>query len=268
MAAWVGYSVVDAFASEPFAGNPAAVVVLDGPGDEAWMRAVAREMNLSETAFVHPHAAAWAIRWLTPAVEVDLCGHATLAAAHVLWEAGGPEEITFRSRSGLLTARRGEGGGTLALPARPAHGASAPQGLVEALGIAAPTFVGRSVDDWLVVVDDEDVVRRITPDLPRLRAIEARGIIVSAPAAGSAGGGYDFISRFFAPRAGVDEDPVTGSAHCTLGPHWAERLGRRRLRAFQASPRGGELSVEVAEDGVRLTGRAITVARGEVRGPP
>lgn len=253
--------VVDAFADRPFTGNPAAVCVLDGPRDEAWMQALAREMNHSETAYLHPEGDGWRLRWFTPAVEVDLCGHATLAAAHVLWEEGrlpADAEARFDTRSGRLVCRREGGWIGMDFPALPPAAAPPPDGLVEALG-AAPTWVGRSRFDYLVEVASEAEVRALRPDLARLRGVETRGVIVTAPASME---GADFVSRFFAPAAGVDEDPVTGSAHCVLAPHWAERLGRAALVGFQASARGGFVRVAAEAGRVRLGGRAVTVLRG------
>lgn len=259
---WVPYRVVDAFTDRPFAGNPAAVVALEAPADERWMRAVAREMNLSETAFLVPRGDRWHIRWLAPAVEVDLCGHATLASAHALWESGAATGavLRFDSRSGPLAATREGDRIALDFPARPATACAAPPGLAEALG-ATLRWVGLSADDYLVEVGDDATVRSLAPDLAALRSLGARGVTVTAR---DASGRYDIVSRFFAPGAGIDEDPVTGSAHCTLGPYWSPRLGRATLRAFQASPRGGELEVRVGPERVQLVGRAVTVTRGEL----
>lgn len=254
---------VDAFADRPFAGNPAAVCILPGPAEEAWMRDVAREMNLSETAFLHPRDGEWALRWFTPEVEVDLCGHATLASAHVLWQDGhlpADAEARFRTRSGLLTARRDGEWVAMDFPAKPAEEVPPPEGLARALGVE-PAYVGRSQFDVLVEVDSEETVRGLRPDMGLLRGVEARGVIVTSRAEGS---GYDFVSRFFAPRVGVDEDPATGSAHCVLAPYWAARLGRDELVGYQASARGGMLRVEARGERVLLAGRAFTVLRGEL----
>ncbi|MBV9775174.1 MAG: PhzF family phenazine biosynthesis protein [Gemmatimonadetes bacterium] len=255
---------VDAFTDRPFAGNPAAVCILPGPADERWMRDVAREMNLSETAFLHPQGdGEWALRWFTPEVEVDLCGHATLASSHVLWEDGhlAPgAEARFHTRSGLLTARREGEWISMDFPAKPETESTPPEGLVRALG-AEPTYVGRSHFDLLVEVDSEATVRGLRPDMGALRGVEARGVIVTSRADTS---GYDFVSRFFAPGVGVDEDPVTGSAHCVLAPYWARRLGRDELVGFQASARGGAVRVRAAGERVLLGGQAVTVLRGEL----
>lgn len=255
---------VDAFTDRPFGGNPAAVCLLVEPREAEWMQLVAREMNLSETAFLHPESSGgWRLRWFTPAVEVELCGHATLASAHVLWESGrlGPEEpARFHTLSGVLTAERREGGIELDFPARPAAEAELPPGLAEALGIE-PRFVGRSRYDYLLEAPSEEAVRAAVPNHALLRTLPVRGVILTAAAAS---GPYDFVSRFFAPGAGVDEDPVTGSAHCTLGPFWAGRLGRSSFLAWQASARGGAVQVRVEGERVMLGGRAVTVLRGRL----
>lgn len=259
---------VDAFTSQPFAGNPAAVCVLEKPRDESWMQNVAREMNLSETAFVvkHPTDAEWLLRWFTPVAEVDLCGHATLASAHVLFEDGHvsrDEAVRFQTRSGRLTVRSSGAWLEMDFPSLGPKSAPPPAGLLESLGIEASvaTFVGRNETDWLVAVEDAARVRALAPDLIRLAGIEARGVIVTAPSDDKR---FDFISRFFAPAVGVPEDPVTGSAHCCLGPWWADRLGRNELVAWQASARGGEVRVRFEGSRVTLTGQAVTVMRGEL----
>ena len=254
---------VDAFAEKPFSGNPAAVCLLSGPGDPAWMQNVAKEMNLSETAFLDKQEDGFNLRWFTPAVEVDLCGHATLASAHILWEKGIlglQEQARFHTRSGLLTAERREGQIELNFPANPDEPAAVPPGLMEALGII-PKYVGRSRFDYLVEVDSEDSIRKILPDFNLLKALPVQGIMVTSPATSP---GYDFVSRFFAPRAGINEDPVTGSAHCTLGPFWSKRLGKKEMIAYQASERGGVLRIRVAGDRIYLGGRAVTILRGEL----
>lgn len=259
--------LVDAFTREPFAGNPAGVVLLDRPGPDAWMQEVAREMNQAETAFLLPREEGFGLRWFTPAVEVDLCGHATLASAHVLWEEGRlPEqaEARFETRSGLLRASRQDGWIVLDFPATPAGPCAPPAGLLPALGLTRGE-VRRSRFDYLVVIDDPARLRRLDPDLGALRSIEARGVIVTAP---SDRPDADFLSRFFAPRSGVPEDPVTGSAHCTLAPYWSALLGRKSLVGFQASARGGLVRTELAGERVRLSGQAVTVARGELTPPP
>jgi PhzF family phenazine biosynthesis protein len=263
---------VDAFTSEPFAGNPAGVCVLEGPADAGWMQQVAREMNLSETAFLYRTGSAYALRWFTPVVEVDLCGHATLASAHVLWQRGllGPADpAQFDTRSGRLTARRVEGLSASArkegwieldFPSTPEEATATPAALAEGLGIQA-RYVGRSTFDYLVELADERAVRDVAPDFAKLRTIQARGIIVTARADSA---GVDFVSRYFAPAFGIDEDPVTGSTHCCLGPFWATRLRRCTLVAHQLSARGGVMKVTVAGDRVRLAGQAVTVLKGEL----
>jgi PhzF family phenazine biosynthesis protein len=256
-------TTVDAFTEVPFAGNPAAVCLLDSERDEVWMQQVAREMNLSETAFVRPDERGYRLRWFTPSVEVDLCGHATLAAAHVLWEEGrevADGVIRFETKSGTLTAARHEALIELDFPATRPEPCEAPEGLLEALGSKGRKGVYKSRFDYLVELESADEVRRLAPDLQRLRALRVRGVIVTAPG----DGGVDVVSRFFAPGAGVDEDPVTGSAHCAIGPYWADRLGRSTLRCYQASRRGGHLIVHVAGDRVKLRGSAVATVRGEL----
>jgi len=258
---------VDAFTAEPFAGNPAAVCLLEDDADPGWMQRVAAEMNLSETAFLHPDGTGrFGLRWFTPAVEVELCGHATLASAHVLWTeglTGDGRALRFDTASGMLTARPG-GDGTIWLdfPATPAEPVDPPAGLLEGLSGAAARWVGRGRFDYLVELEDEAAVRGLAPDVRRLEGLGPRGVI--ATAAGDGSGGHDFVSRYFAPAAGIDEDPVTGSAHCTLGPFWAERLGRTELTGFQASARGGLVQVRPSGDRVLLGGRAVTVLRGQL----
>ena len=255
---------VDAFTSEPFGGNPAAVCLLAAPADPTWMQRVAREMNLSETAFlVRREAGGFDLRWFTPAVEVDLCGHATLASAHVLWEEGHlppGEPAVFHTRSGRLSAELRGGWIEMDFPAEPAEPVLAPEGLAAALGVQ-PAYVGRNRLDYLVEVDTRETVERLTPDYQGLREIDTRGIIVTAPGDAE---GIDFVSRFFAPGTGVDEDPVTGSAHCCLGPYWQGRLGRDTFTARQVSERGGYLKVAVLGKRVMLSGQAVTVLRGEL----
>ena len=256
---------VDAFADKPFAGNPAAVCFLGGPRDENWMQAVAREMNLSETAFLYPQDDGYNLRWFTPAVEVKLCGHATLAAAHHLWESGRADlgdTLNFYSASGLLTAKRRGDLIELDFPARPVDPAKPPVGLLEALHVHG-LFVGKSTYDFMVEVADESTVRTLAPDLGMLKKLNVRGVIVTARSSTSE---FDIVSRFFAPGAGVDEDPVTGSAHCTLGPYWSAKLNKRELKAYQASARGGAITVTVVGDRVLLAGRAVTVLKGELFG--
>ncbi|MGA2259543.1 MAG: PhzF family phenazine biosynthesis protein [Thermoguttaceae bacterium] len=257
------YFVVDAFTDRPFAGNPAAVVPLPAWPDDAWLQNVAMEMNLSETAFLVNEDDGYRLRWFTPKVEVALCGHATLASAHVLWSEGyapTAEEIRFHTKSGLLKATWKYSRIELDFPAEPPTESSPPPGLLEALGASAK-YVGRNRFDYLVEVESEDEVRRLAPDFARLSDLEIRGVIVTSR---STTPQYDFVSRFFAPRAGVDEDPVTGSAHCCLGPYWQGRLGKSEFTAFQASARGGVVHVRVARVRTYLGGQAVTVLRGEL----
>jgi PhzF family phenazine biosynthesis protein len=260
----VAFTKVDAFAAAPFAGNPAAVIVLPKAADEQWMQNVAREMNLSETAFlVRRDDGSYDLRWFTPSVEVALCGHATLASAHALWELnalGSGESARFHTKSGLLTAARDGGWIELNFPATPAAEAPAPPGLIEALSVK-PKFVGKSRFDYLVEVNNEEAVRTAAPDFARLRTLPVRGVMITSAASTP---NVDFVSRFFAPGSGIDEDPATGSAHCCLTPYWSERLGRTSLVARQLSARGGELRLRLDNDRVRMAGQAITVMRGEV----
>jgi len=254
---------VDSFTSQAFGGNPAAVCILTTPPSEAWMRNVAREMNLSETAFLVPKEDGFNLRWLTPKVEVELCGHATLASAHVLWETGvlrPDEQARFHTLSGLLTAERKGDWIELDFPAKPEEPAKPWDELVTGLGIT-PRYVGKSQFDYLVQADSEQAVRKLEPDFTLLKRTKARGVIVTARAEG---GEFDFVSRFFAPGAGIDEDPVTGSAHCVLGPFWAKHLGKTEFVAYQASARGGVVRVRLAGDRVKLGGQAVTVMRGEL----
>lgn len=270
-------TVVDAFTHEPFRGNPAAVCLLDAPRGERWMQAVAREMNLSETAFLLSADAApdgddgrtWRRRWFTPGGEVNLCGHATLAAARVLADDGllpAGETARFTTLSGPLSARLAGGGWIeLDFPAEPPQAVTPPAGLLAALGLpggtGAPRWVGRNRLDWLVEVADERAVRAAEPDFRALAALDARGAMITS---GAEAPGVDFVSRYFAPAFGIDEDPVTGSAHCCSGPYWAGKLGRDELTAYQASARGGTVKVEVRGERVMLGGQAVPVSRVEL----
>jgi PhzF family phenazine biosynthesis protein len=263
---------VDAFTDRPFAGNPAAVVPLEADGwpDPAWMQALATELGWSETAFVRrcgPAGGAFALRWFTPGAEVELCGHATVATAHVLWASGRLEATTpavFETLSGPLTAARlADGAIELDFPALPGEPAPIPDGMLEALGLEAGEVeaVLRSRFDVMVVLAAPSTVQRLTPTFAALAALDARGVIVTAPGPHD---GADFVSRFFAPAVGVDEDPVTGSAHCVLGPYWSVRLGRDRLRARQLSARGGDLQLRLRGDRVGIAGHAVTVYEGRL----
>ncbi|RAY16505.1 oxidoreductase [Actinomadura craniellae] len=262
--------VVDSFTDRPFAGNPAGVCLPEEPVGSGWMQRVAAEMRHSETAFVRPldpPEADYELRWFTPVVEVDLCGHATLAAAHVLYETGAvsaDRPIRFATRaSGTLVVRRAPGGLEMDFPAASATAVEPPEGLAAALG-AALRWTGRNgQDDLLAEVADAATVRALAPDLDALAAFDARGICVTAPGdATDPVDPVDFVSRFFAPRVGVPEDPVTGSAHCMLAPYWAARLGRDTLTGRQLSARGGTVKVALAGDRVLLTGAAVTFLSG------
>ncbi len=254
---------VDAFTDRPFCGNPAAVCVLSRPADENWMQQLAQEMNLSETAFFHPFKDGYKLRWFTPTTEVDLCGHATLAAAHILWEANfiSPNESArFHTRSGLLTARKNrEQWIELDFPALASQPTELPESVIRALGVK-PVYAGKNEMDYLVEVESEKELMQVRPDFKLLAGAPVRGVIITSRSDNNA---YDFVSRFFAPAAGVDEDPVTGSAHCALTPYWAAKLGKAQMNAFQASYRGGVLKVRMNGDRVILAGKAITVLKGE-----
>jgi PhzF family phenazine biosynthesis protein len=253
---------VDAFTDRPFAGNPAAVCLLSSWKDDRWLQSVAREMNLSETAFLVKNADDFDLRWFTPKVEVDLCGHATLAPAHILFRQGQitGNEIRFSTKSGILKAIRCGDEIELDFPLKPEATAEAPPGLLESLGVSAK-YVGKNQFDYVVEVESEVALRSIAPDFKRLVTLPVRGVIVTSKSDDSR---FDFVSRFFAPAAGVDEDPVTGSAHCCLGDFWRKRLGKSEFVAFQASARGGVVKVRVTKDRAFLSGGAITVAKGEL----
>ena len=252
---------VDAFTAKAFGGNPAAVCILAGPADEQWMRDIAREMNLSETAFLHPENGGYRLRWLTPAIEVDLCGHATLASAHVLWQdrhLAPDAPAKFHTRSGLLTCvKRGEWI-EMDFPAKIAEKTEAPGQMAEALGTDL-VWVGRNQFDYLVEVADEKTLLGIKPNHHLLRQLPVRGVIVTAK-----GTEYDFVSRFFAPGSGIDEDPVTGSAHTALAPYWGRKLSKAEMVGYQASERGGVVKVRLEGDRVILGGQAVTVMRAEL----
>lgn len=261
---------VDAFTDRPFAGNPAGVCILPGPpGEEGekWMQNVAMEMNVSETAFIYKQPEGFSLRWFTPAVEVDLCGHATLASAHILWETSVVDrgaEIHFDTRSGPLFVNWRDGWLEMNFPAEPEAAAECPVELKRALGIE-PLYCGKNRMDYLVEVGSEKIVREIKPDFRRLASVDMRGVIVTARAATA---GFDFVSRFFAPAVGVDEDPVTGSSHCCLAPYWEKRLGRNPLTGLQVSARGGVVKVNNAGSHVLISGRAVSVLKGELAWMP
>ena len=256
---------IDAFADRPFSGNPAAVCLLDAPREPAWMQSVAMEMNLSETAFLVERPDGFDLRWFTPTVEVDLCGHATVASAHALWEEGRlppGRQARFSTKSGLLTADAVDGGIELDFPRKEAEPLGEAPDLAGALG-AQVRELSRNRWDYLALLDSEETVRGLSPDVAALKRLGARGVIVTAQA--TKRGEYDFVSRFFAPGAGIDEDPVTGSAHCFLAPFWSARLGKAELVGYQASARGGLVRTRVDGDRVKLRGKAVTVLRGELR---
>ena len=254
---------VDAFTDQPFSGNPAAVCVLPQAADEQWMQHVASEMNLSETAFLVEQANGYDLRWFTPAVEVDLCGHATLASAHILWEQGLlsiDAQARFYTKSGLLSATRKDSWIELDFPAEPEEPTDAPETLFKALGTEAK-YVGKNRFGFLLEFESAAVIRNLNPDFGLLSRISGRGFMITSRSDSSE---YDFISRFFAPAFGINEDPVTGSAHCCLGPYWAKKLGKQALTAYQASPRGGVVRVGIGDDRVYLGGQAVTVMRGSL----
>lgn len=255
---------VDAFTTDPFAGNPAAVCLLSAIPDDLWMQKMAREMNMSETAFVLKQAEGFLLRWFTPVTEVELCGHATLASAHILWEIDllkATEPARFSTRSGLLSAERREELIELTFPRLEERPATLPEGVEAALGIR-PKYVGQFGAKYLVEVDNEETVRNLRPDFQALRKIPGRGVVVTSRASSAS---YDIVSRYFAPWVGVDEDPVTGSVHCCLGPFWSKRLKKQELVAYQASARGGVIHLRVADERVYLGGAAVTVFGGELR---
>lgn len=252
---------VDAFTEKTFSGNPAGVCVLNVKPDEKLMQNIAREMNLPETAFLTKEGEGYSLRWFTPNAEVDLCGHATLASAHILWEKGYLRkdlEAKFNTKSDLLTAKMNEGWIELNFPALPEEKTELPVELLEALGTQA-IYVGKSRFDYLVEVESEETVTKLKPDFMKLLRVPARGVIVT-----SRSREYDFVSRFFAPQIGVLEDPVTGSAHCCLGPYWQKKLNKDEFIAYQASERGGILRVKVADNRVLISGKAVTVLEGEL----
>jgi PhzF family phenazine biosynthesis protein len=250
---------VDSFTDRPFAGNPAGVCLLETRQPDDWLRGVAVEMNLSETAFLLPEREGYRLRWFTPRVEVTLCGHATLASAHILWEQGilpRGQEAVFETLSGRLSASRSEDGWIgLDFPARQVEAVDPPAGLLEALGAHDPIYVGRYREDYLVELASQEQVLALRPDFSRLLEVETRGVVVTARDASD----VDFVSRFFAPAVGVDEDPVTGSAHCALTPYWAAKLGKADLLARQVSARGGSLRVHNRGERVLLEGQAVTI---------
>lgn len=256
---------VDSFTNQPFKGNPAGVCLLSSTQPDAWMQNVALEMNVAETAFPLKLDEGYSLRWFTPRVEVDLCGHATLAAAHILWETGRePQgtELHFSTRSGMLSARLNSGWIELNFPRPAVQAAPAPEDMLPALGVDKALFVGHDGTDYLVEIESESVLRALQPDFVRLERIRSRGVIVTAR---SASGEYDFVSRFFAPQVGIPEDPVTGSAHCGLSTYWSSKLGKETFLAYQASPRGGELRLRIEGNRVVIAGQAVTTIEGKLK---
>jgi PhzF family phenazine biosynthesis protein len=254
---------VDAFTNLPFTGNPAGVCILSKPAEQSWMMSVAQEMNLSETAFLVPENDGYNLRWFTPAVEVDLCGHATLASAHILWEIGALQQdqtARFSTRSGLLTARRSGSWIEMDFPIKPETQADPPPDLEKALGVKA-NYVGKNLFDYLVEVESEEIVQELKPNTSLLATLPVRGVIVTSRSSKIE---YDFVSRFFAPAVGVPEDPVTGSAHCCLAPYWSSRLGKKTMIGYQASARGGVVKVRLEGERVILAGQAVTVLVGDL----
>jgi PhzF family phenazine biosynthesis protein len=258
---------VDAFTDKPFEGNPAAVCIIDGPADPRWMQSIAAETNLSETAFVfkreESEGGGYGLRWFTPTLEVKLCGHATLASGHVLFEEGivkADELIRFYTKSGVLTVGKKDSWIEMDFPADTVREAETPASLAPALGME-PRYVARTKFDYLVEVPGEDEVRGLKPDFGLLKEISTRGVIVTGL---STMNEFDFVSRFFAPAAGVNEDPVTGSAHCALAVFWAGRLGKTELTAFQASSRGGIVRMSLQGERVLLKGQAVMIMKGEI----
>lgn len=254
---------VDAFTDKPFTGNPAGVCILREAEDEEWMLNVAGEMNVSETAFLHPQEDGFNLRWFTPQVEVDLCGHATLASAHVLWEKNylkKDQKAIFYTKSGVLTAQKSGKWIEMDFPAQPPEPVNPPINLIQALGVD-PSYTGKTRFDYFIEVDSEDIVYNMQPNFSLLAEVDTRGFIITAK---SSNLNYDFISRFYAPGAGINEDPVTGSAHCSLGPYWSEKLGKKDLTGYQASSRGGVVRVKVNRDRIILGGRAVTVLESEL----
>jgi len=253
----------DAFTEKPFGGNPAGVCLLPGPADEEWMQKVARDMNVSETAFLYREGRGFNLRWFTPSVEVELCGHATLASAHILWETGrvpGRDAIEFYTLSGTLTAVMNGGMIELDFPSEPAEGAEAPPALTESLGVK-PLYIGKNRFDYLVEAGSEKEVRALSPDFALLATIPVRGVMVTSA---SDDPKYDFVCRFFGPASGINEDPATGSAYCCLGPYWQKKTGKSEFLAYQASERGGVIGVRVAGERVKLLGNAVTIFKGEM----
>lgn len=254
---------VDAFTNQAFHGNPAAVCILQEEKDDKWLQGLAAEMNLSETAFIKEKNDGFNLRWFTPRSEEELCGHATLASAHILWRTGelkSSREAKFYTKSGILTAKKSGEWIYVDMPAEPPEQVKPPANLIKGLGVT-PRYTGRNRLDYIVEIGSEQRLKELAPDIEKLKKIDTRGIIVTSK---SRSGKYDFISRFFAPNLGISEDPVTGSAHCCLAPYWAEKLGKYKFMAYQASARGGEIKANLIKDRVMLGGESITVMEGDL----
>jgi PhzF family phenazine biosynthesis protein len=255
--------IINTFTDQPFKGNPAAVCLLSGVKDSEWMQRIAKEVNLPVTAFIHLHNDEWQLRWFTPSIEIPICGHGTLASSFFLWEKGyvpRNEAIVYQTKSGLLTAKFVDGMVQLEFPSLMEQETAAPDLLIKALGVV-PTYVGQNKWDYLVEVQSEEIVRNLKPDIDLIAQLPTRGVIVTSR---SNLNEYDFVSRFFSPAQGLDEDYVTGSAHCCLGPYWESKLDKNICIAYQASERGGLVKVEVAEDTVKLSGHAVTIFEGNL----
>lgn len=254
---------VNAFTDKPFSGNPAGVCILEGPMEDVLMQNVARELNFADTAFLYKKGEGFNLRWFTPEVEIELCGHATLASAHILWEKGylkGEERALFYTRSGLLKANLKDNWIEMDFPEEPAKQVSTPSFIAKAIGVI-PKYVGKNRFDYLVEISSEKTLRELRPDYSLIKRIPVRGVIVTSVADSKE---YDFVSRFFAPAVGIEEDHVTGSAHCCLGPFWKARLNKDEFLAYQASPRGGHMRVRLSSERVFLIGQAVTFLSGEL----
>ena len=254
---------VDAFTNQPYKGNPAAVCILNESKEDKWMYNVAEEMSLPETAFIHKKEGKYNLRWFTPTHEVDLCGHATLASAKVLWEtenAKREENIDFHTKSGVLTAKSKGDWIELDFPIEAEKEVDPPEKLIKALDVK-PKYVGKNRMDYLIEVDNKEIIQKIKPDFRMLKEVDARGIIVTSKANSNR---YDFVSRFFAPAIGIDEDPVTGSAHCCLAPYWKKRLNKNQFTAYQASNRGGTIKIKLGKERVYLSGQAVIIMEGNL----
>lgn len=254
---------VDAFTEQPYKGNPAAVCILDKLQEVSWLTDVAGEMSLSETAFLFKQKDEYNLRWFTPTSEIDLCGHATLASAHVLWETkkiDKKQDIKFNTKSGLLIAKNKDPWIELDFPIEAPKKEFAPQILLNALDVE-PIYVGKNRFDYIIEVKSKEIIKNLDPNFRLLKEVEARGVIVTSRTQFNR---YDFISRFFAPSIGIDEDPVTGSAHCCLAPYWADKLNKNEFLSYQASKRGGSLKIRLDDERVYLSGKAVTVLKGEL----